>query len=147
LGLSLLLPRGDRSVAVLPFEINMKSDLSHGCGDIEHGILSRITGAPHLRVIGCDTVAHYPSHVDPRTLRRDYGVDTVVSGSLGQDWTSIQMVNTADGSLEWSREWPQPCDPAAGAVSCRESIVREVCEKLVGRLRGRAAQDACVTGF
>jgi len=99
-------PRGDRSVAVLPFEDNSpggdQAYLANGIADELRLELQRLDG---LRVAGRTSSIAY-AHEDSRRVGEILGVESILEGSVRKEGDNVritvQLTNAADGFAIWS---------------------------------------------
>jgi len=102
-------PRGDRSIAVLPFEdISPGGDqayLGNGIADELRLELQRLDG---LRVAG-RTSSIASAHEDSKTIGEILNVDSILEGSVRKEGNSlritVQLTHVADGFTIWSKSY------------------------------------------
>ena len=102
------------SIAVLPFEdLSEDSDQTYFCEGLAEEILDALRKNPHLRV--SSRVASFrlgAQKPDFREVARKLKVHSVLKGSCsktpGKIHANLQLINTEDGSLRWSRQYDRP---------------------------------------
>jgi serine/threonine-protein kinase len=127
------------SIAVLPFA-NASGDtnteyLSDG---IAEALINSLTELQQLRVIARSTAFHYKNkEVDPQAVGRELNVRAVLMGRVRQlgDALDIQvdLVDASTGAQLWGEKYERK---VSDALSVKQTIAREVTEKLRLRLSG-----------
>ena len=131
------------SVAVLPFE-NASGDPStdYLAEGIAEALINSLAEMPQLRVVARATAFHYKGKsVDPAGAGRDLKVKAVLTGKVRQvqDALSVQvdLVDVASGRQLWGAAYDRTL---SDAVAVKQTIAREVADKLKGRLSGEEQQ-------
>jgi len=145
----LALPKGP-SIAVLPF-LNLSSDdkenqyLSDG---ITEQLTMELIRFSNLWVIPLGAMQRYKEGlVDPRELRKEFGVDYVLEGSVRASGKRIRiagrLVDAESAHYVWARSIEQPFTPS-GIYDAQDKIAAEVAGNLAGEY-GVLAQDSMRT--
>jgi TolB-like protein/Flp pilus assembly protein TadD len=129
---------GVDSIAVLPFGLaNPDEQTEYLREGIPENLISKLSELASLkRVISSSSTARYKDQVvDPKQVGRELDVAAVLTGRIqkaGRNVSvSVELVNTKDGSIIWSRHYEQPL----GAIlALDETITRDTVENLRLRL-------------
>ena len=131
------------SIAVLPL-VNASNDpnaeyLSDG---ISEALINSLTELRQLRVIARATAFRYKGKdVVPQTVGRELNVRAVLMGRVRQFGDSlnvqVDLVDTTTGAQLWGQEYERK---ASDLVSVKQTIAREVIDKLRLRLSGEEEQ-------
>ncbi len=125
------------SLAVLPFSNSSpdqnQSYFSDGLSESLIHVLSQIDG---LTVVArTSSFSFRDKDADVQTIARELGVDTVLEGSVqsagGQLRIIASLVNAADGSNLWSKQFDRSADDV---FAIQDEISRDVVTELKGRL-------------
>jgi adenylate cyclase len=104
---------GDQSIAVLTFEdLSAEADHLWFAEGVSEEIRNLLAKIPELRVIGRSSSSTFANRgEDLRVIGRTLGVRHVLEGSVrntaGSVRISVQLVNTADGSMIWSDSYSE----------------------------------------
>lgn len=106
----------DKSIAVLPF-INMSDDIGNEyfSDGISEEIINALTRVDGLKVIArTSAFAFKGKNEDVRTIGKQLGVSSVLEGSVRKAGQKVritaQLINTADGTHYWSRNFDRQLD-------------------------------------
>jgi len=105
---------GTPSVAVLPFEdLSQKGNQVYFCEGLAEEILDTLRKVPNFRVASRMTAFQLDSQeMDVREVGRKLNVQAELMGRLRKSgdelYLAVELVNTSDGKLLWSREFDQP---------------------------------------
>jgi len=102
-------PRGDRSIAVLPFEdISPGGDQVYFGNGIADELRLELQGLDGLRVAG-RTSSIASAQEDSKTIGETLNVDSILEGSVRKEDNSVritvQLTNVADGFTIWSESY------------------------------------------
>jgi TolB-like protein/Tfp pilus assembly protein PilF len=102
-------PRGDRSIAVLPFEdISPGGDQAYFGNGIADELRLELQGLDGLRVAG-RTSSIASAQEDSKTIGETLNVDSILEGSVRKEDNSVritvQLTNVADGFTIWSESY------------------------------------------
>src|SRR5213592_4630444 len=131
------------SLAVLPFE-NASGDpereyLSDG---ITGSLINILATVPKLRVMAQSTAFRYKGReTDPQAIGRELNVRAVLMGRIHQIGdtlnTQVDLVDARTGAQLWGEEYESK---VSDLISVKQTIAREVTEKLRLRLSGEEQQ-------
>jgi len=149
LGWMLLRQRPDsggsiRVLAILP--LTAADSASEYLGDgISESVINSLSQLPQLKVLGRTTTFRYRgANVDISALRRDLGVDAVLTGRVVQQGdtlvVSAELTNTADGAQIWGQRYNNR--KLADVFAVQEEIAREIAAGLKLGLAGRERRFA-----
>ena len=139
--------KGDRSIAVLPFE-NLSRDADNGyfAEGIQEEILTRLTKIGDLKVISRTSTQRYQNK--PRDLveiAKQLGVATVLEGSVqkagDQVRVNVQLINAQTDSHLWADTYDRKLTDIFGVES---DIAKRIAESLQAKLTGREEQALAV---
>ena len=134
----------ETSIAVLPFEnASGNPDTEYLSDGISEALINSLTELPQLRVIARSTAFRYKGReIDPQTVGQELKVGTVLMGLVRQveDRLTVQvdLVDATSGSQLWGEEYERKLSTL---VSVKQTIAREVTEKLRLRLSGAEKQQ------
>ena len=139
-------PAGEsvRVLAVLPFVTDATSSDYLGEG-ISESVINSLSQLPQLKVLARTTTFRYRGgNVDLAALRKELGVDVVVTGRVVQQGESLvvsaELTNAADGSQIWGQRYNNR--RLADVFAVQEAIAREIAGGLRVELGGREASFA-----
>jgi serine/threonine protein kinase/tetratricopeptide (TPR) repeat protein len=133
-------PNGSiRVLAILPLTAADASSEYLGDG-ISESVINSLSQLPQLKVLGRTTTFRYRgASVDVNALRRDLGVDAVLTGRVLQQGDSLvvsaELTNTADGAQIWGQRYNNR--KLADVFAVQEEIAREIAAGLKLGLAGR----------
>ena len=139
--------KGDRSIAVLPFE-NLSRDADNGyfAEGIQEEILTRLAKIGDLKVISRTSTQRYQNK--PRDLveiAKQLGVATILEGSVqkagDQVRVNVQLINAQTDSHLWADTYDRKLTDIFGVES---DIAKRVAESLQAKLTGREEQALAV---
>ena len=124
----------NRSIAVLPLA-NLSGDKADDYFGI--GLAEEMTGAltqSGVRVIGRTSAgALLARGMDERTIARELGVGTLLSGSVqraaGQIRINVSLLSASDGAVRWTERYDRPI---ANVFAVQDEIARAVATQLNG---------------
>ena len=133
-----------RVLAILPLTAADSSAEYLGDG-ISESVINSLSQLPQLKVLGRTTTFRYRgASVDLSALRRDLGVDAVLSGRVVQQGDSLvvsaELTNTADGAQIWGQRYNNR--KLADVFAVQEEIAREIAAGLKLGLAGRERRFA-----
>lgn len=101
------------AVAVLPLLHPESPEHEYVCDGLSQSIISMMSRISQLRVMAWSTVSGFrAAPVDPRQVGRELNVDAVATGQVSRRnsfWlTTIELVNTSDGTQRWSKQFTLP---------------------------------------
>jgi adenylate cyclase len=141
----LALPKGP-SIAVLPF-LNLSGDtakqyLSDG---ITEQLTTELAQFRNLWVVPLGAMSRYKDGLaDPRQLRREFGVDYVLEGSVRASGDGIRitgrLIDAENAHYIWVRSFDEPLRPA-NIYEVQDAIAEEVAGNLAGKY-GVLAHDS-----
>jgi TolB-like protein/Tfp pilus assembly protein PilF len=132
------------SIAVLPFNNeNGNSDVEYLSDGIAESLINNLTEVESLKVTARGTAFRYKGKdMDPRSIGQELNVSAVLTGSVRQmgEKLNIQvdLIDTSNGAQIWGKEYERP---VADVLSIKQSIAREVVDRLRLRLRGDQQQQ------
>jgi serine/threonine protein kinase/tetratricopeptide (TPR) repeat protein len=138
-------PNGSiRVLAILPLTAADASSEYLGDG-ISESVINSLSQLRELKVLGRTTTFRYRgTSVDIAALRRDLGVDAVLTGRVVQQGdtlvVSAELTNTADGAQIWGQRYNNR--KLADVFAVQEEIAREIAAGLKLGLAGRERQFA-----
>ncbi len=145
----LALPKGP-SIAVLPF-LNLSGDddkqyLSDG---ITEQLTTELARFRDLWVLPLGTMQHFRDGlVDPRALRREFGVDYVLEGSVRTSGEDIRitsrLIDAKSARYVWVKTFDEPFKPAS-IYEVEAAIAEEVAGNLAGKYGVLAQDDMAVS--
>lgn len=100
-----------RSIVVLPLEnANGEADLDYISDGITESLINSLSEMPQLKVVARATAFRYRGQEsDPQKLRRDLGVDAVLTGKIvrrGEELTiQADLIDASDGSQVWGSRY------------------------------------------
>jgi TolB-like protein/Tfp pilus assembly protein PilF len=133
-----------RVLAILP--LTAADSASEYLGDgISESVINSLSQLPQLKVLGRTTTFRYRgTGVDVSALRRDLGVDAVLTGRVVQQGDSLvvsaELTNTADGAQIWGQRYNNR--KLADVFAVQEEIAREIAAGLKLGLAGRERRFA-----
>ena len=139
--------KGDRSIAVLPFE-NLSRDADNGyfAEGIQEEILTRLAKIGDLKVISRTSTQRYQNK--PRDLveiAKQLGVATILEGSVqkagDQVRVNVQLINAQTDSHLWADTYDRKLTDIFGVES---DIAKRIAESLQAKLTGREEQALAV---
>jgi len=137
-------PAGEsvRVLAVLPFVTDATSSDYLGEG-ISESVINSLSQLPQLKVLARTTTFRYRGgNVNLAALRKELGVDAVVTGRVVQQGDSLvvsaELTNAADGSQIWGQRYNN--HRVADVFAVQEAIAREIAAGLKLGLAGREAR-------
>ena len=139
--------KGDRSIAVLPFE-NLSRDADNGyfAEGIQEEILTRLAKIGDLKVISRTSTQRYQNK--PRDLveiAKQLGVATILEGSVqkagDQVRVNVQLINAQTDSHLWADTYDRKLTDIFGVES---EIAKRIAESLQAKLTGREEQALAV---
>jgi serine/threonine protein kinase/tetratricopeptide (TPR) repeat protein len=149
LGWMLLRQRPDpggsiRVLAILPLTAADSSSEYLGDG-ISESVINSLSQLRELKVLGRTTTFRYRgASVDIAALRRDLGVDAVLTGRVVQQGdtlvVSAELTNTSDGAQIWGQRYNNR--KLADVFAVQEEIAREIAAGLKLGLAGRERRFA-----
>jgi TolB-like protein/Tfp pilus assembly protein PilF len=131
------------SIAVLPFENKSSdADTEYVSDGIPEALINSLTELQQLKVIARSTAFRYKGKdVDPQEVGRQLKVRTVLMGSVRQAGQrlniQVDLVDASTGAQLWGEEYERMLSEI---VSVKQSIVREITDKLRLRLSGDQKQ-------
>jgi TolB-like protein len=128
-------PRGDRSIAVLPFEdISPGGDQAYFGNGIADELRLELQGLDGLRVAG-RTSSIASAQEDSKTIGEILNVDSILEGSIRKEGNSVritvQLTHGADGYTIWSESYDREL---ANIFEMQEEIATSVAGALGVRL-------------
>jgi TolB-like protein len=132
------------SIAVLPFQnAGGNSDAEYLSDGIAESLINNLTELQQLKVTARSTAFRYKGKdIDPLAIGRDLNVRAVLMGSVRQigDKLNVQvdLIDTSNGAQLWGNEYERGL---ADVISVKQSIAREVVERLKLRLTGEQQQQ------
>ena len=133
----------ENSIAVLPFENAIHDANTEYLSDgISEALINSLTELQQLKVIARSTAFRYRGkQADPQAIGRELKVRTVLTGAVRQvdDRLNVQvdLVDATTGSQLWGQEYERKL---ADVVAVKQTLVREVTEKLRLKLTGEQQQ-------
>ena len=133
----------ENSIAVLPFENAIHDANTEYLSDgISEALINSLTELQQLKVIARSTAFQYRGkQADPQAVGRELKVRTVLTGAVRQvdDRLNVQvdLVDATTGSQLWGQEYERKL---ADVVAVKQTLVREVTEKLRLKLTGEQQQ-------
>jgi TolB-like protein/Tfp pilus assembly protein PilF len=128
-----------KSLAVLPF-VNASGDpdieyLSDGITDSTINSLSQLRD---LRVMARTTVFTYKGkQIDPRKIRKDLEVDTLVTGKMlqhrGMLMVQVELVNAINGTQIWGQQYSRPIQEI---FAMQSELSKDISEKIRSKISG-----------
>ncbi len=121
------------SVAVLPFEdLSENGNLGYLCEGLAEEILDTLRKIPHLRVASRMVAFQINSwETDVKDVGRKLNVRAELRGGVRKSgdklYIPVELLNTADGTLLWSREYDRPLDEI---FDIQEEIVNSITKNL-----------------
>jgi serine/threonine-protein kinase len=132
------------SIAVLPFQ-NAGGDpnIEYLSDGISESLINSLSQIQRLRVIARSTAFRFKAKdIDPQQVGRELNVRSVLTGRVRQagDRLNIQvdLVDTSTGAQLWGEEYERH---VADALAIKQSIAREITEKLRLRLSGNEQEQ------
>ena len=128
-------PRGDRSIAVLPFEdISPGGDQAYFGNGIADELRLELQGLDGLRVAG-RTSSIASAQEDSKTIGEILNVDSILEGSIRKEGNSVritvQLTHVADGFTIWSESYDRELE---NIFEMQEEIATSVAGALGVRL-------------
>jgi serine/threonine-protein kinase len=133
----------EKSIAVLPFENAIHdADTEYLSDGISEALINSLTELQQLKVIARSTAFRYKGkQIDPQGVGRELNVQTVLMGVVRQagDRLNVQvdLVDAITGAQLWGQEYERKL---ADVVAVKQTLVREVTEKLRLKLTGEQQQ-------
>ncbi|MGH9387944.1 MAG: hypothetical protein ACRD2N_27110 [Vicinamibacterales bacterium] len=108
---------------------------------ISESLINSLSQFPRLKVIARTTTFRYRgASVDTQAIRRELGVDAIVSGRVVQQSGALvvqaELTNAIDGTTMWGERYSRQL---VDVFAVQEEIAREIASKLSLRLSGREA--------
>ena len=130
-----------RVLAILPFVTDASPSDYLGDG-ISESLINSLSQLPQLKVLARTTTFRYRGgNVDLAALRKELGVDAVVTGRVVHQGDSLvvsaELTNAADGSQIWGQRYSNR--RLADVFAVQEAIAREIAAGLKLGLAGREA--------
>ena len=130
-----------RVLAILPFVTDATPSDYLGDG-ISESVINSLSQLPQLKVLARTTTFRYRGgNVDLSALRKELGVDAVVTGRVVHQGESLvvsaELTNAADGSQIWGQRYSN--HRLADVFAVQEAIAREIAGGLKLGLAGREA--------
>jgi TolB-like protein/tetratricopeptide (TPR) repeat protein len=132
-----------KSIAVLPFDnASRNADTEYLSDGISEALINSLTELQQLKVIARSTAFRYKGkQIDPQSVGRELNVRTVLMGVVRQvgDRLNVQvdLVDAMTGSQLWGQEYERKL---VDVVTVKQTLVREVTEKLKVKLTGEQQQ-------
>jgi len=128
-------PRGDRSIAVLPFEdISPGGDQAYFANGIADELRLELQGLDGLRVAG-RTSSIASADEDSKTIGETLSVESILAGSIRKEGNSVritvQLTHVADGFTIWSESFDRELE---NIFELQEEIATSVAGALGVRL-------------
>lgn len=133
-----------KSIAVLPFEnASGNAETEYLSDGISEALINSLTELPQLRVIARSTAFRYKGReINPQTVGQELKVSAILMGLVRQveDRLTVQvdLVDATSGAQLWGEEYERKLSTL---VSVKQTIAREVTEKLRLRLSGAEKQQ------
>ena len=136
--------RSIRVLAILPLASADASSEYLGDG-ISESVINSLSQLPELKVLARTTTFRYRgATVDPSVLRRELGVDAILTGRVVQQGelliVSAELTNTADGAQIWGQRYSNR--KLADVFAVQEQIARDIAAGLKLGLAGREKRFA-----
>jgi serine/threonine-protein kinase len=133
---------GVRVLAILPFSAPDESSAYLGDG-ISESIINSLSRLPGIKVLGRATTFRYRGPgADPAALRRDLGVDAVVSGTVLQQGRTLvvqaELIDASDNTQLWGQRYNNR--ELTDVFEVQEHIARAIAASLSLELAGREAE-------
>ena len=127
-------------VAVLPLVTADQSSAYLGDG-ISESVINSLTRLRGIKVLARTTTFRYRGeHVDHASLRRELGVDAILTGTVshrGDDLVvQAELINAADNTQLWGQRYNRKVN---NVFEVQEEIARAIASRLGVELRGRDA--------
>jgi TolB-like protein len=127
-----------RSIAVLPF-VNMSGDQSqqYFTDGVSEDLIVALSQFPGLKVIGHSSSFQFrDSKQDSRNIGAKLGVAHLLEGSVRRSGDTVrvtaELINTADGSAQWSERYDRPYKEL---FALQDEITRAVASRSPSRCR------------
>jgi serine/threonine protein kinase/tetratricopeptide (TPR) repeat protein len=129
---------GSPIIAILPLFTPEESSAYLGDG-ISESVINSLTRLRGIRVLARTTTFRYRGeNVNPAALRRELGVDAVLTGTVSQRGTDLvvqaELINTADNTQIWGDRYNRP---VSNVFDVQEDIARAIASKLHVELTNR----------
>jgi TolB-like protein/Flp pilus assembly protein TadD len=134
----------EKSIAVLPFEnAGGNPDTEYLSDGIPDALINSLTELQQVKVIARTTAAHYRGKdIDPREIGRQLNVRAVLMGTVRENDkmlnVQVDLVDTLTGAQLRGQQYDRQL---SDLISVKQTIVREVTEKLRWRLSGEQQQQ------
>ncbi len=133
---------GVRVLAILPFSTPDESSAYLGDG-ISESIINSLSRLPGIKVLGRATTFRYRGPgADPAALRRDLGVDAVVSGTVLQQGRTLvvqaELIDASDNTQLWGQRYNNR--ELTDVFEVQEQIARAIAASLSLEFAGREAE-------
>ena len=130
-----------RVIAILPLHAADASSAFLGDG-ISESVLNSLSRLRQIKVLARTTTFRYRGgDVDVAALRRDLGVDAVLTGTVQQQGDGLivqaELIDTADGAQIWGQRYSNR--RLADVFAVQEEIARDIAASLRLELAGNAA--------
>ena len=135
-----------RSIAVLPLEnATADADMEYMSDGITESLINSLSELPGLKVIARTTAFRYRDReFDPQKLRRDLGVDAVLTGRVvkqGDDLiVQADLIDATDGSQIWGKRYSRKLSEIS---ALQGEIATDMSKKL--RLKVTGEQEKRIT--
>ena len=129
-----------RVIAILPLHTADASSAFLGDG-ISESVLNSLSRLRQIKVLARTTTFRYRgADVDVAALRRDLGIDAVLTGTVQQQGDGLiiqaELIDTADGSQIWGQRYSNR--RLADVFAVQEEIARDIAASLRLELAGHA---------
>jgi eukaryotic-like serine/threonine-protein kinase len=138
-----------RSLAVLPFQNETANkNLDYLSDGITEEIINRLAQIPNLKVFSRASVFRYKGkQLDVRTLKRELGVDAIITGSFSQhaDEVRVQvsLVKASEGTQMWGQLYTgKTSDIQRIQAELSRDVAGELPQKLTGKTRDQMRKQA-----
>ena len=127
------------SIAVLPFQnLSGNTDAEYLSDGIAESLINNLSDLQQLKVTARSTAFRYKGkELNPQVIGRELGISALLTGTIRQigDRLDVQvdLIDTSNGVQLWGKEYE---GRLADVISVKQSIAREVVEKLKIRLTG-----------
>lgn len=128
-----------RSIVVLPLEnASADANMEYLSDGITESLINSLSELPSLKVIARSTAFRYRGQeFDAQKLRRDLGVDAVLTGRVVQQGEDLivqaDLIDAADGSQIWGARYSRKL---SGIFALQGEIATDISKKLRLRLTG-----------
>lgn len=142
-----VLDYGDKSIAVMAFsDMSPNNDHEYFSDGISEELLNLLAGIRELKVISRTSSFSYKGKdVKATEIGKELDVSHILEGSIRKAGNTVrvtaQLINTADGSHEWSHTYDRQLDDI---FQIQDEIATEVCRELEMSLLGKAPKSDIV---